>query len=121
MLVAEKKHHIESHIVGEGADYLITILKQKLPDLVVLDDEDDEEFIECESSEWFKRIGREMTPGKVLRIRRENKELTQTALSKITGIPVPNISLMENDKRGIGMKTAKILAKALDCSVSDFV
>ncbi len=124
MLVAEKKHHIETHITGRGADFLVDILKQQLPDLEVMDyddEEDDEEFIDSESSDWYREMQKKMTPGIILRIRRENKCLTQTQLSEITGIAVPNISLMESGKRNIGVRTAKKLAKALSCSAGDFI
>lgn len=125
MLVAEKKHRIKSHIYGEGAEYIVTILRQSLPDLVVIEDEneleeDGEELIPIESSDWYKQMEVKMTPGKVLRSRREYKDMTQAELSDMTGIPVPNISLMEADKRGIGLRTAKKLGEALGCSFSCF-
>ena len=124
MLVAEKKHHIESHIYGRGADYLVSILKKTLPDLEVInenDPESDEELIDSDSSEWYLEMEEEMTPGVKLRLRRENKGLTQTELSDMTGIAIPNISLMEKDKRNIGLKTAKKLASALGCNAADFI
>jgi antitoxin component HigA of HigAB toxin-antitoxin module len=62
-----------------------------------------------------------VSPGRVLHIQREQMELTLTALSKKTGIPTSNLSAMENGKRPIGLKTAKILAKALGISYKAFV
>ena len=121
MLVAEKKHHIETHIYGKGADYLVNILRQSLPNLeVTYESENDEEYIDSESSEWYMRITETMTPGVILRIRRENSGMTQVALSQKSGIAVPNISLMESGKRNIGLKTAKKLSAALNCNVADF-
>ena len=119
MLVAEKKHHIETHIYGQGADYIINILKNKLPDLVVTDD--DEELITISSSDWYNEMAEQMTPGTSLRVRRENMGLTQTELSEKTGIAVPNISLMEAGKRVIGLRTARKLANALNCSIDNFL
>ena len=121
MLVAEKKHHIETYIYGKGADYLISILRQTLPDLeVTYESERDEEYIDSESSEWYKNVKETMTPGVILRIRRENLGMTQIALSQKTGIAVPNISMMEAGKRSIGLKTAKKLSAALNCGTADF-
>ena len=126
MLVAEKKHHIESVIYGQGAEYIISILKQELPDLEVITSDDeydpkDDELINAEDSEWYKKTSKLMTPGVMLKIRRENKGWTQTVLSEKTGIAIPNISLMEADKRVIGLRTARKLANALNCSIDDFL
>ena len=55
-----------------------------------------------------------MTPGKALRIYRENAGLTQTALGeRMGGVPRQHISNMENGKRPIGKENAKRLAAAL--------
>lgn len=124
MLVAEKKHHIETYIYGRGADFLVEIIKKTLPDLeVTLEPEEcsDDRLISSDSSEWYNSIRKTITPGVRLRIRRENRGMTQTELSEATGIAIPNISLMESDKRGIGLRTAKKLASVLGCSVSEFV
>lgn len=125
MLVAEKTHHINTYIYGQGSDYVIQILREKLPDIQVLQEEesspDDEEYINSRDSEIMKEIERQIKPGDVLKIRRENKEWSQAELSQRSGIAIPNISLMEAGKRPIGARTAKKLALALGCDVSDFI
>ena len=123
MLVAEKKHHIETHIYGRGADYLIEIIRKTLPDIEVTyeDSGSDDDYIDSEHSDWYYNMKSQMTSGINLRIRRENKGLSKTELSKKTGIAVPNISLMESDKRCIGIRTARKLASALDCRYTDFI
>jgi len=125
MLVAEKTHHINTYIYGQGSDYVIQILREKLPDIQVLQEEesspDDEEYINSRDSEIMKEIERQIKPGDVLKIRRENREWSQAELSQRSGIAIPNISLMEAGKRPIGARTAKKLALALGCDVSDFI
>lgn len=125
MLVAEKTHHINTYIYGQGSDYVIQILREKLPDIQVLQEEenspDDEEYINSRDSEIMKEIENQIKPGDVLKIRRENREWSQAELSQRSGIAIPNISLMEAGKRPIGARTAKKLALALDCDVSDFI
>ncbi len=126
MLVAEKTHHINTYIYGQGSDYVIQILREKLPDIQVLQEEenspdDDEEYIDSRDSEIMKEIEKQIKPGDVLKIRRENKEWSQAELSQRSGIAIPNISLMEAGKRPIGARTAKKLALALGCDVSDFI
>ena len=66
-------------------------------------------------------ISEEIAPGRILRLQREQLELTLDELSLKTGIPKGNLSTMENGKRPIGLKTAKILAKALGVNYKAFV
>jgi transcriptional regulator with XRE-family HTH domain len=54
-----------------------------------------------------------LTPAKSLRIVRELQGLTQADLAKLTGIPQPTISAIENDQKGLGIERAKQLALAL--------
>ena len=125
MLVAEKTHHINTYIYGQGADYILEILRSSLPSIEILPAEEgedgDEEYTVISQSEWFKDMTEKVTPGVRLRIRRENKGMTQRELSEKSGVAIPNISLMESGKRSIGLKSAKKLAEALECDISDFV
>ena len=63
----------------------------------------------------------DVLPGRVLHLQREQLELTLDELAKKTDIPKGNLSAMENGKRPIGLKTAKILAKALGVHYKAFV
>ncbi|MFP4085158.1 MAG: helix-turn-helix domain-containing protein [Desulfobacteraceae bacterium] len=56
---------------------------------------------------------RENEGGVCLKVTRERKGLSQTALSEMTRIPQPHISEMERGKRPIGKKTAHQLGQAL--------
>ena len=71
--------------------------------------------------DYYKEMKARLTPAKVLKIRRENAGLTQAGLAKKCGIAPTNIALMETGKRNIGIRSAKKLAKALDCDAGDFV
>lgn len=53
--------------------------------------------------------------GESVRIVRELQELSQSDLSKITGIPQSTISGIENNRINIGIERAKVLAIALNC------
>lgn len=66
-----------------------------------------------ESISWQEAIG-ENTPGEQVKSARGVRELTQDALSELTGIPRRHISEMENDKRPIGKANAKKLADVLN-------
>lgn len=60
-----------------------------------------------------KRV--EVSVGESVRILRELQELSQSQLSKLTGIPQATISAIENGRVNLGVERAKVLARALKC------
>ena len=60
-----------------------------------------------------KRI--EVSVGDSVRILCELQELSQSQLSKLTGIPQTTISAIENCRVNLGVERAKVLARALKC------
>jgi predicted transcriptional regulator len=62
-----------------------------------------------------KRVPLAGTPAGALRAYRVREELTQGELAAKTGIAQGHISEMEKRKRSIGVRSAKMLAKALNC------
>ena len=62
----------------------------------------------------FPEYKDEELPGVCLSGSRLKEGMTQKELSELTGIPQSYICEMENGKRQIGKKRAKILAKALN-------
>ena len=60
-----------------------------------------------------KRI--DVSVGESVRILRELQELSQSELSRLTGIPQATISAIENDRVNLGVERAKVLARALKC------
>ena len=57
----------------------------------------------------------DVSVGESVRIIRELQDLSQNELSRLTGIPQPTISAIENDKVSLGLERAKVLANALRC------
>ena len=57
----------------------------------------------------------EVSVGESVRILRELQELSQSQLSKLTGIPQSTISAIENDRVKLGVERAKVFARALHC------
>lgn len=53
--------------------------------------------------------------GESVRIIRELQDLSQEDLARLTGIPQPTISAIENDRINLGIERAKVLARALKC------
>jgi transcriptional regulator with XRE-family HTH domain len=56
-----------------------------------------------------------VTVGESVRILRELQELSQTQLSRLTGIPQTTLSAIENGRVNLGVERAKVLARALKC------
>jgi DNA-binding XRE family transcriptional regulator len=69
----------------------------------------------------FPEYEDEELPGVCLAGSRSKEGLTQKELSELTGIPQSHISEMENGKRPIGKKRARILAKALNVGYKVFL
>jgi transcriptional regulator with XRE-family HTH domain len=57
----------------------------------------------------------DVSVGESVRILRELQELSQSELSRLTGIPQATISAIENDRVNLGVERAKTLARALRC------
>ena len=70
--------------------------------------------------ELFEDFEEESLPGVALLGARTKEDITQKQLSELTGIPQAHISEMENSKRAIGKKRAKVLGKALKVSYKIF-
>lgn len=73
------------------------------------------------ASELFEEFEDSSLPGFALLGGRTKKNITQKQLSKITGIPQSHISEMENNKKSIGKKRARVLGKALGISYKVFL
>ena len=60
-----------------------------------------------------KRV--DVSVGQSVRIIRELQEMSQNDLARISGIPQPTISAVENDRVNLGIERAKVIARALKC------
>ncbi|MCX7011590.1 MAG: helix-turn-helix transcriptional regulator [Candidatus Sumerlaeota bacterium] len=60
-----------------------------------------------------KRV--EVSVGESVRILRELQDLSQCQLARMSGIPQPTLSAIENDRVRLGVERAKALARALRC------
>ena len=114
MQVAVKTPRIELKMKGDIPERVILFLEEEYGVSLRQTADDGEEVVNAFETDWYKRTMAAMTPGKALRIYRENAGLTQTALGeRVGGIPRQHISNMENGKRPIGKENAKRLAAAL--------
>ena len=114
MQVAVKTPRIELKMKGDIPERVILFLEEEYGVSLRPTADDGEEAANALETDWYKRTMAAMTPGKALRIYRENAGLTQAALGeRMGGIPRQHISNMENGRRPIGKENAKRLAAAL--------
>ena len=114
MQVVVKTPRIELKMKGDIPERVILFLEEEYGVSLRQTADDGEEVVNALETDWYKRTMAAMTPGKALRIYRENAGLTQAALGeRMGGIPRQHISNMENGKRPIGKENAKRLAAAL--------
>jgi DNA-binding transcriptional regulator YiaG len=124
MSVAVKMRHIESsptvilrfrsktpariikHIEREYRDYLI---------------DDDEKLVDISTTDWYRRMEKKMTPGKMLKTLREVKELSQAKLGEMIGTPGTRVSDFETGQRAISKEVAKKLATIFNVSPAVFI
>jgi DNA-binding XRE family transcriptional regulator len=124
MLAVVKTPHIRIRIQGRIPDRLINALKKEYGKGLKLVDEakDDEELINIFNTDWYRRTKARLTPGKSLRIYRQNAKLTQDELGKrLGGLPKQFISNMENGIRPISKNMALKLASIFKTSVDRFI
>jgi len=118
MLVRAKTPPIDVQIVGKGADVIIAALKRSISGIKV---SADDEAVPIASDPWFQELRKSRTAGEVLWCYRDNARLTLDELAEKSGIAKSHLSEMENNKRPIGLRTAKKLALALKCDFHRFL
>ncbi len=87
MLAVVKTPHIRIRIEGKIPSRLITVLKKEYGKGVRLvdDTETNDELVDVFQTDWYKRTKGRLTPGKNLRIYRQNSKMTQAQLGKLIG------------------------------------
>ena len=118
MFVIEKTHRIEVSVRGRGAEKIAAAIKAAYP---AAEFREEEELEMWETTDIARKIKARKTPGKLLRAYRDRAGMTSTELAAAAGIDRPNLTAMENDRRTIGLDTAKKLGRALGVSYTKFV
>jgi DNA-binding XRE family transcriptional regulator len=122
MQAVVKTPHINIKIKGNIPNRILSVLKDEYGRKVKITSDNNEEKIDVFETEWYKNIKEKMTPGKNLRVYRQNKKMTQTELGiRLGGVPKQHISNMENGTRDISKNMAIKLAKEFQVSVEKFI
>lgn len=124
MLAVVKKPHTENslfEVKGEIPKKLLQYLQDNFGNDVEIVDEG-EETVNIFSSNWFKETTNSLTTGEVVKIYRENNNLTQEQLGKQLGkFTRQNISDIELGRRNISKEVAKKLSIFFNVSVERFI
>ena len=85
-------------------------MKENIDNLSKNEKKLDEESVVLESTDWYKKMSAEMTPGKAIRADRGLRGWTQNVLAQKLGISIQNLSAMEHDRRPVSKKMAAKLS-----------
>ncbi len=121
MLAVVKKLHTETPIFeirGDIPENVLIFLRNEF----TVDIDEEKEYVDLMETDWYKETKATMTPGKYIRIYRENKGYSQAKLGEMLGgLTRQNISGMENGHRGISKEMAKKLAKIFQVPADRFI
>ncbi len=121
MQAVVKTPRIEIAIRGEIPPKLLAILEEEFGDLMQLQAEDDEEMVDVFETDWYTHMKMQITPGKNLKIYRQNHGLTQIQLGQMLGgLSRRHISNLEHDVHPISSDLAQELSRLFDVSVEKF-
>ena len=119
MLEHTKKRHIDTvalRLIGPAENRRKALVSLRALGFVAVDED---QFISV--SELFPDMTGDKKPGAILAGARGKEGLTQKQLAARCGIPQGHISEMEQGRRPIGIKTARILASALTIGYKVFL
>ena len=111
MLALVKKPHIELSIHGEHTDELLAWIMKKY-DVAVLTEEDKDDFLRVENTEFWKEMEKNRI-GNLLAGARLKAGLTQAQLAKQLGIRQNMVSDYERGRRTFSNSMAKRFSKTL--------
>lgn len=82
---------------------------------------DDEEYIEVQDTDWYKKMKATDSPARSLRVYRQRDGLSQEKLGALLGMSRQNVYELEKEKRGISKAVAKKLSDIFKVPVGRFV
>ena len=122
MLAIVKTPRIKIEIRGKISKRLLDVLKEEYGSEVQIIPDDEDEKIDIFETDWYKNVKEKLTPGKNMRIYRQNLGITQKELGELLGgVPRQHISNMERGIRAISKKVALNLSKIFNASVDKFI
>jgi len=122
MLAVVKTPRIKIEIKGKISKRLLDVLKEEFGSEVQIIPDEEDEKLDIFETEWYKNIKEKLTPGRNMRIYRQDRGMTQKELGELLGgIPRQHISNIERGIRPISKKVALKLSKIFNTSVDKFI
>ena len=121
MLAVVKTPLIDVRIEGKVPPRLLRLLKTEYgPELKLVGDEDNAS-VDFFKTDFYRKVKNQMTPGKYVRIYRENHGMTQEQLGSKVGASKSFICDIEHNRRPISKGMAKKFSKLFKISVERFI
>ena len=121
MLAVVKRPHTKVpifEIKGEIPEEVLAFLREEY----TVEVDDGEEYVDLMKTDWHRKIKAKRTPGKAIRVYRENFGYSQARLGELLGgLSRQNVSGMENGRRGISKDMAKKLSELFQVSLTRFI
>ena len=117
MLEAVKTRRINIRFKPRTPARVIREVKKQYADYI----DDSDELVDISTTNWYKQMEKNMTPGKMLKTLREVRELTQAKLGEMIGIPTARVSDLETGQRAISKAMAKKLGEFFAVSPMVFI
>lgn len=122
MLAVVKTPRTSIRMRGHISNRLLDVLVEEYGTSVKITPEPGDEKVDIFQTEWYREAKKRLTPGKYMKIFRENHGMTQAELGKaLGGVPAQHISNMERGSRPISKRIALKLADVFDVSVEKFI
>ena len=122
MLAVVKTPRISVRIEGEIPEPLLSLLKAEYGNKLVVKLSPDDALVNVFETPWYKIRKRSMTPGKYMRIYRDNLDLTQEELGqKLGGLSRHYVSDLEAGSRAISKSVAKALSEIFKQPITRFL
>ena len=119
MLVHVKTPLIEIDIKGDVSENLLNVIKNEYGEIADIAEDD---YVNPFESEWYVKTKKQIKPGDILKIDRENSGMTQSELGrKLGNFSRQYISDMEHGRKNISLKTARKLSHLLDRPVNRYI
>ncbi|MBN1577390.1 MAG: helix-turn-helix transcriptional regulator [Chitinispirillaceae bacterium] len=117
MQAVAKTRHINIRFKPRTPARVINTIKRQYSEYI----DDDDELVDISTTDWYRQMRKDMTPGKSLKTLREVTNLTQAKIGEMIGIPTARISDFETGQRAISKVMAKKLAAVFNTSPAVFI
>jgi len=111
-------------IRGAIPSWIIDRLRREFGKNVIVSAETDpeNELLDIFSSSWYKKASKRVRPGDAIRVYRQNRGFSQSALGHLLGgLPRQNVCGMERGTRAVSKEMAKKLSAIFQVPVGRFI